>query len=153
MKGRLQQYAGFPVVFFLFLACGAGAPFAQEQEGQVVIRAEDCRYLTLHAPQDDVHYRPEQDAARGIAPADLPSPGGDLLRREFDYLSRNFDFAVWTDVREPRGPGRRAMGADGVVAYVEVRDGLPYLNGLPLTGDDLNAAARACAESGDQKDR
>lgn len=121
-----------------------------------MIRAEDCRYLMPHAPDEDVNYRPGQDAARGIAPADLGSPLSDALRREFDYLSRNFDFAVWTDVREPRLNGRRATGADGVITYVEVRDGLPYLNGLPLAGDDLNAAALACGRSrqgSHQKDR
>lgn len=150
----------FLPVLVLWLSVGPSA-MAEAQPGLVVIEASDCSRLTEHLPSDDVHYRPERDAARGIAPADLGSPRQDLLRQELDYLSRNFEFAVWTELREQRRPGRRPGGADGVIAYVEVQDGMPYLNGIPLAGDDRNALARACAAhlapegapGPDQKDR
>lgn len=139
----------FPHILAVCAVLSASAALAG---GQVVIRAEDCSAFVPHVAAGDVHYRPEADAARGIVPADLPSSGAAAWREELDYLARNFEFAVWRDLQMGRR-GPRATGIDAVIAYVEVRDGYPYVNGLPLSGDDLNAAMSACRKSADDADQ
>lgn len=119
----------------------------------VVVRVSDCAAYVAHQAADDVAYRPERDAAQGVLPADIaPAP-------DFNDRARSFDFAIWADVLD-RGsdghPARRAYAADGLIAVIEVRDGVPYLDDRPLSNHEAERLRALClsgADGGPQKDR
>jgi hypothetical protein len=118
----------------------SGEPIpSSDAAGQTwLIRDRDCRLLRRHVPAADVAHRPHD--GDGV-PTDL-NPGPD-----FDDRARNFAFAVTVvtdDYLPPVGPYGQSGGGEGFLGFVEVRDGVPYMDGQPLDGLVADEVAAAC---------
>lgn len=113
---------------------------SESLRGAWAIRDKDCRVLRRHVPVADVQHQPGADAA----PADL-NPGPD-----FNERARNFAFAITVvtdDYLPPVGPFGQSGRGEGFLGFVEIRDGVPFVDGEPLGGLGLDGLATACGVS------
>ncbi|MEX1146990.1 MAG: hypothetical protein WEB93_01285 [Sphingomonadales bacterium] len=118
------------------------------------MRSSDCRLLENHQPDADVTYQPGVDVrGRPVAPADVEA------YPEWDGVARNVTFAVVLDLEDRIGAGEegqdRPVTGEGVLGFVDVRDGVVTFNGQSLTPPAINAVSEACraVQPGHEKKR
>ncbi|WP_321391517.1 hypothetical protein [Emcibacter sp.] len=96
----------------------------------IVVDHNICRQLVVHVPDTDVEYKPGKDV-RGnkVAPADIEGS-------QVEIGSPSILFYLVQDLSELTGskipqdyPG---LSQDMILGYVEIREGVAYLNGKPL---------------------
>jgi len=104
----------------------------------VVVSSDSCVRLTKHVPSADVEYKPGED---GVAPADLG--GAPAIT-----VPKNFNIPIQIDTLANLGLTSIA-GLEGKadVGTVEIRDGVAYFNGQPLTGADQQQVMYACEKA------
>jgi len=101
----------------------------------VVVSSDSCVRLTRHVPSADVEYKPGED---GVAPADLG--GAPPIT-----VPKNFNIPIQIDTLANLGLTSIAgLEAKADIGTVEIRDGVAYFNGQPLTGADQQQVMYAC---------
>lgn len=112
------------------------------EEIQLLISKQDCRWLSVHVPADDVAYKPGVDVrGKAVAPADLSSSTRLQLQDQ-----------ILLDLNIPLGffLGRTAAGrlADADVnagqVSLDTSTGQVSYNGQPLSDQGRRGLAAAC---------
>jgi hypothetical protein len=121
-----------------FLA--AGPALAQ----QATVSDRECRQLVDYTASQDVNYRPGVDArGRPVAPADLPSPGGQI------QAPQNFTFDLNTSLTGFGIPANSKIFEPQVgIGKITVEDGgrRVLFNGQPIGNSEKNAIAELCKQ-------
>ncbi|RMF10462.1 MAG: hypothetical protein D6763_05645 [Alphaproteobacteria bacterium] len=156
MHGRFLVPVGIAGLIWSGLALADvsvdGVPVTTSRQGAVAIRAGDCRVLARHHPAADVTYAPGVDVeGRPVPPADLDAYP-DLGER-----AHGFGFAVIVDLGDRLGEGgagqARPFNGEGVLGYIEIRDGTAYWEGKPLDANEIDAVNAACSRVLDQSEK
>lgn len=110
----------------------SGEPLAGDEKpaAAFVVRTSDCRWLRRYKPNPAIVHQP------GTA-------GGP----DYNAKARNLAIAIKVvadDYLPPVGPNGRSAGGEGFLGFVELRDGVPYVDGEPLVGSGAADLAAAC---------
>ena len=115
----------------------------------IVIDHNICRQLVPHVPAPDVKYKAGKDV-RGnkVAPADLPGSYPQIGTGDTSfYLVQDLAELTGANFRE-KYPG---LSQDMILGYVEIRDGVAFLNGQPLSAQQNSDLVYICRKIKSEK--
>ncbi|MFC7050563.1 hypothetical protein [Emcibacter nanhaiensis] len=115
----------------------------------IVVDHNICRQLVPHVPAPDVEYKPGEDVrGQQVVPADIPGSYPQFATGDASfYLVQDLADLAGSRMKE-KYPG---LSQDMIVGYVELKNGVAYLNGKPLSAQQNSELVYICRKIKSEK--